>query len=80
MSLLDDLIENIRKANGSTDTEIEDQLKPIEVGEDKPGMESEAKKTAKITEAQNSALQNATGMAEAIETYVKDYLKTLDIQ
>ena len=79
MSLLDDLIENIRKANGSTDTEIEDQLKPIEVGEDKPGI-NEDQKTVKITEAQNSALQNATGMAEAIETYVKDYLKTLDIQ
>ena len=43
-------------------------------------MESEAKKTAKITEAQNSALQNATGMAEAIETYVKDYLATFDIK
>jgi len=79
MSLLDDLIENIRKANGSTDTEIETQFEDIKVGEGEY-FENEAQKTVKITEAQNSALQNATGMAEAIETYVKDYLATFDIK
>ena len=79
MSLLDDLIENIRKANGSTDTEIETQFEDIKVGEGEY-FENEAQKTVMITEAQNSALQNATGMAEAIETYVKDYLATFDIK
>ena len=79
MSLLDDLIENIRKANGNTDDEIEKELKDLPVGEGEY-FENEAQKTVKITEAQNSALQNATGTAEAIETYVKDYLATVDIK
>ena len=79
MSLLDDLIENIRKANTNTDIDIETQFEDIKVGEGEY-FENEDQKTVKITEAQNSALQNATGMAEAIETYVKDYLATFDIK
>ena len=75
MSLLDDLIENIRRADGNTDAKIDEefQSKAFE-------SMSSLDRSTKAFEAKASALQNATGMAEAIETYVKGYLKTFDIE
>ena len=73
MSLLDDLIENIRKANGNTNAEIELQINSLS------GIDADDK-AAKIESTKSAALDNATKMASAIETFVEDYLKSLENQ
>ena len=75
MSLLDDLIENIRKADGNTDAKIDEEFQSKAFETMKP-----LDRSTKAFEAKGSALQNATGMAEAIETYVKDYLASKGIE